>query len=415
MSNFNNFDDKENDSTFSLDNVVLEQYEKNEFMQAVINDLKQFFVFANCTCHNKREKCFKEVGFEAFLERHLEFQSLEKKQLEFVLMGQLLAFLNNDKNNPKKYFFNYHFNFKISLCKNTYLKLVGIKDETLRAIKHHLLTEGLMEWQHENMRNLPKVTSRVTIDQELATIVYNFIINYANIYGFPSPGRHMQTDSLAIILLPTEKNYTRVYEDFVTTSRELDSNISVISYKSFVRLWKSLTPHIKFMTSATDLCDVCEILKKKIQYAKNPDEKSKIGLDLKNHKNEVEKEWQYYNNNITISNTHEEIAHICHDWAQNVLIPFSPQQVDQIYFKTAFAVHIFSVCNTKQQPFAQQLNYIIDEDEFLNRTAEKGANITINLVFNALSKFYQREQHLKVTCDNCTGQNKNNLSLFFWS
>src|SRR6266542_2654044 len=180
MSNFNNFDDKENDSTFSLDNVVLEQYEKNEFMQAVINDLKQFFVFANCTCHNKREKCFKEVGFEAFLERHLEFQSLEKKQLEFVLMGQLLAFLNN----------------------------------------------------------------------------------YANIYGFPSPGHHMQTDSLAIILLPTEKNYTRVYEDFVTTSRELDSNISVISYKSFVRLWKSLTPHIKFMTSATDLCDVCEILKK---------------------------------------------------------------------------------------------------------------------------------------------------------
>ena len=40
MSNFNNFDDKENDSTFSLDNVILKQYEKNEFMQAVINDLK---------------------------------------------------------------------------------------------------------------------------------------------------------------------------------------------------------------------------------------------------------------------------------------------------------------------------------------------------------------------------------------
>ena len=76
------------------------------------------------------------------------------------------------------------------------------------------------------MRNLSKVTSCVTIDQELVTIVCNFIINYANIYGFPSPGRHMQTDSLAIILLPTEKkNNTRIYEDFVTTSRELDSNI----------------------------------------------------------------------------------------------------------------------------------------------------------------------------------------------
>ena len=138
-------------------------------------------------------------------------------------------------------------------------------------------------------------------------------------------------------------------------------------------------------------------------------------MDLKNHKNEAEKERQYYSNNITISNTYKEIAHICYDWAQNVPIPFLPQQVGQIYFKTAFAAHIFGVCNTKQQPFTQQLNYIIGEDEFPNGTAKKDANTTINLVFNALSKFYQGEQHLKVTCDNCTGQNKNNLSLFFWS
>ncbi len=32
-----------------------------------------------------------------------------------------------------------------------------------------------------------------------------------------------------------------------------------------------------------------------------------------------------------------------------------------------------------------------------------------------MRRFYQEEQHLKVTCDNCTAQNKNNLSLFFWS
>ncbi|CAG8587353.1 4690_t:CDS:2, partial [Funneliformis caledonium] len=91
----------------------------------------------------------------------------------------------------------------------------SIKDKNLRAIKHHLLTEGLVEQQYENMKNLLKVTSH----------------------------------SLAIILLPTKKNYTRVYENFVITSRELDSYISVISYKSFIQLWKSLTPHVKFMTS----------------------------------------------------------------------------------------------------------------------------------------------------------------------
>ena len=166
------------------------------------------------------------------------------------------------------------------------------------------------------------------------------------------------------------------------------------------------------MIPGTDLCDTCEMLKKNIQYAKDIDEKNKVAFNLKNHKNEAEKERQYYNNNITTSNTSKEIAHICYDWAQNVPIPFSPQQAGQIYFKTAFAVHIFGVCSTKQK---KQLNYLIGENEFPNGSAEKGANTTINLVFNALNKLYQGEQHLKVTCDNCTAQNKNNLSLFFWA
>ncbi len=166
------------------------------------------------------------------------------------------------------------------------------------------------------------------------------------------------------------------------------------------------------MTPGTDLCDTCEALKRSIQYAKNIDEKNKIALDLNNHKKEAEKERQYYNNNITTSNVSKETAHICYDWAQNIPVPFLPQQAGQIYFKTAFTVHIFDVCNTKQK---QQLNYIIGEDEFPSSSAEKGANTTINLVFNALRRFYQEEQHLKVTCDNCTAQNKNNLSLFFWS
>ncbi len=86
----------------------------------------------------------------------------------------------------------------------------------------------------------------------------------------------MQTDSLAIILLLTEKNYTSVYEDFVAVSKELDDSTSIISYKSFIRLWKNLTSHIKFITSGIDLCDTCEALKRSIQYAKNIDKKNKI-------------------------------------------------------------------------------------------------------------------------------------------
>ena len=97
MVNFNKDNDKENSLFSFIEHTFLEQYEDNKFMQTVINDLKQFFSFATCTCRNKKEKCFEKVGFEAFLKRHLEFQSLEKAQLDFVLIGQLLIFFNNEK------------------------------------------------------------------------------------------------------------------------------------------------------------------------------------------------------------------------------------------------------------------------------------------------------------------------------
>ncbi|CAG8639495.1 3010_t:CDS:1, partial [Funneliformis caledonium] len=61
MSNFNNDNDKEN-FFLSIEHTSLEQYEDNELMHIVINDLQQFFSSAICTCHNKKEKCFEKVG-----------------------------------------------------------------------------------------------------------------------------------------------------------------------------------------------------------------------------------------------------------------------------------------------------------------------------------------------------------------
>ncbi|CAG8847155.1 4135_t:CDS:2, partial [Gigaspora margarita] len=61
---------------------------------------------------------------------------------------------------------------------------------------------------------------------------------------------------------------------------------------------------------------------------------------------------------------------------QNVLVPYSPQQISTTYFKSALQAHIFG----------------------------KGANSTINLVYNGLQQFHNCEKHLKVTCDNCSAQ-----------
>ena len=59
------------------------------------------------------------------------------------------------------------------------------------------------------------------------------------------------------------------------------------------------------------------------------------------------------------------------------------------------------------------MNFIIGEDE-LPEGISKGANTTLNMVYHALKEFAKRgKKHLRITYDNCSGQNKNNLSLCF--
>ena len=65
------------------------------------------------------------------------------------------------------------------------------------------------------------------------------------------------------------------------------------------------------------------------------------------HKIQADLKCEHYNQNIILSKTDNNVTHICYDWAQNVSIPYSLQQIGATYFKIAFAVNIFGICNTE--------------------------------------------------------------------
>ena len=58
----------------------------------------------------------------------------------------------------------------------------------------------------------------------------------------------------------------------------------------------------------------------------------------------------------------------------------------------------------------KQINYVLDENELLG----KGPNSMLSLVFNGIKQLNRGEKHLKITCDNAGGQNKNNTTLWFY-
>ncbi|PKK60005.1 hypothetical protein RhiirC2_719416 [Rhizophagus irregularis] len=400
----------------------LEEYEENEMVLDVVHDLMTFFNDTeNCTCRhsNKRDirTCFEKVGFKRFFERHIEIKVLEKSEFELFIKTQLISFkIVNEKNEKKiRHSYRYSFNISLPLCKTAYLKLCNINDYKLTTLQSHLQENGLTQRIHGNTGRVSRRNSRVFVDFNITSSVKEYLTQYGNIFGLPSPMRH-RNDSGNFIYLPTSESYTSVYKKYKEhfyLEHEEDEN--VISYSTFLRLWHDTMPNLKFQPPASDICETCAEFKAKMLAAKsNIDEYNTIKNQYEEHQEVADLERQHYNDNIKKSKHDLSIAHICYDWAQNVTIPYSPQQVGSIYFKTAFAVHLFGVCKTEGGE-TRQINFVVTKDDFPKGVA-KGANTTLNMVYQAIKTFAKDgKKDLHVTCDNCIAQNKNNLSLFFWS
>jgi hypothetical protein len=429
---------EENFNEMHLSNCEFVENSVNYVEDKVYDNLKlkvkEFFDNGKCSCNSK---CFEKIGYERFLIRRVEFESLDKNMRDMVIKGQLLAFQQDENtkkvtaNNRKFSRFNYCFNNSLPICRTTYQALVGVGHSYLDAVIKHLREYGLEERIHGSSGKVPK---NKKLSHDISCEIYNFLKNYADIHGLPSPGRNLNKTSMPVVFLPTSYSYASVYRDYIHAYKnEHGIEVQVICKTTFCRIWKLLIPSLQFMSSKSDLCETCEIMKLDVQYATENEKKLTITEKYLAHLNRAKQERDYYNSNIKnavedgkcnpnvtgsqiLFKSFEGSAHITYDWAQNVQIPYSPQQIGSIFFKSPRKIHLFGVCNTGNFPHTEQTNYVIDEAEMPDDGKQgKGVNCTISLVWHAIQKYNRGEKKLVITCDNCVGQNKNNYSLFFYS
>src|SRR3954453_20132984 len=83
----------------------------------------------------------------------------------------------------------------------------------------------------------------MVIDKDVAEVVKNFLENYAEVHGLPSPGRSVNRITQSIIFLPTEMSYKSVHRDFLAGLEE-DSSFRTLKYDAFRKLWPQLTPQL---------------------------------------------------------------------------------------------------------------------------------------------------------------------------
>src|SRR6266540_2144499 len=148
----------------------------------------------------------------------------------------------------------------------------------------------------------------MVIDINVAAAVKNFLLNYAEVHGLPSPVRNVNRVTQSIIFLPVEMSYKSVHRDFLAGLEE-DSTLHALKYDAFHKLWHQLTPYIQIMSPRTDLCDTCQQLRNDLQFkARKEEEAQDLLKRYKEHLAKAKLERNYYNKNTKVAEDQRKLV-----------------------------------------------------------------------------------------------------------
>jgi hypothetical protein len=186
--------------------------------------------------------------------------------------------------------------------------MLGIGRTHFENVRNHLATNGIIPRVHGNIKRMPRWKTKITIDITVATAVKNFLENYAEIHGLPSPGRSVNRITQAVTFLPAETTYKSVYQNFLS-GLEDNSNLKSLKYDAFRKLWHKLTPEIQIMSPRTDLCDTCQQFRNGLQYnARQEEDARELLKNFKDHLARAKLERNYYNKNTKLAEEQRKLV-----------------------------------------------------------------------------------------------------------
>lgn len=357
------------------------------------------------------------------------YRSLGKKERNYVLLTQLKSFLSHSKysisarskRNRERKKFDYRIGIDRPVCQAVFLFYYGESSKRLDRLKGLVSRDTIIIPVHGNSGRKPQVAYD-KVDREK---VKAFICNFKEIHGLPDPGRDVRKGKGKLrVLLPSIMSFQSVHEEYRQNIEV--SGGTLVGYRTFISIWQTNFPHLKFNDPRSDLCMTCEDFKKRLNQVaaalnEGKDKKrEQLHRDALLHLKHAKRERLYYKANAKVANDDYKkvnsktlhlkpnkpnskniMAHYSWDFAQQLHYPFESQQVGPIFFKTPRKAHLFGVCS---EGIPRQYNYLIDEENF----HEKNANTVISLLDHFFTNYGLGEKWVHLTSDNFAGQNKNN-------
>ena len=175
----------------------------------------------------------------------------------------------------------------------------------------------------------------------------------------PLPGKMPRMKDYTVMMLPSDVTKANLWRQYSRACAE--SSSPDVCLTKFKNIWKLYLPHIAIMKISTDLCDTCQQNNNFIMKSVNCTEAEKSArlkqqedhLALAKecrayYKQQCEDSSEFWNSlsdeQKQSRNQLDGTIHVSFDYAQNVLIPHSPQQVGPIYFKTPRKCHLSGIC-----------------------------------------------------------------------
>lgn len=411
-----------------VENEISEQEHKElclseEKKHSLINQIIKSFSNNPCCSKNCCGK-WKKDDLIKHAEDLLKLSKNDKKLL-------LLAILRNSSINTESTRYSeqrrrLRFTFRYEpfgkMCASAFKLLFYIRTETFKGLLAHLKTSNMSIVPPAHGNKGKCVHTNTLVNRGVIEKIVEFMLALGASQGEYSPGRDTKSGSTKedknpdVLWLPacfTRSTILRMYN-----KQHVDFQISRTAFCSLLDSEPSLR-YIKIRSPRTDMCDFCELQKRRIAGTKPHDESKaeKLTAELLSHQKAYQGERSVYNSERKWAQTDRQkfvagklkagecTDHICIDYGQSIEVPHTADQLGGTFYLHMRNFNLFGICSILEN---SQIFYTYDE-----REAGKGANEVISFLHDFLVSRKIQTPNIRIHADNCTGQNKNKFVMWY--
>ncbi len=402
------------------------QYESNAVMKefSLVKRVSDYLSDKSC-CSKKCCSTWKEDD----LKKHSEdMKCLTKGEKKIVILTVLRnCALNSEKTRYSGQRLRVRFAFRYEpfgvMCVSAFRLLFDIRIDTFKGLLAHLKTNNMsiLPPLHGN-RGKRSSKPDTLLNRGVIEKVVKFMLKLGEAQGEFSSVKDIKHEGTGkeknpdLLWLPACLNRSALFR--IYNKQYANFPIGRTKFVSLLKTEPRLK-HIRIRSPRSDMCDYCELQKRKIAGTKPHDElkAEKLTMELAAHQKAYQGERSIYNSERKQAmadgkkfrqgklKVEECVEHICIDYGQSIGVPNTADQLGGTYFLQMRNFLLFGIYSGLENTM---MCYTYDE-----RAAGKGANEVISFLHNFLYTRAIQTPNIRIHADNCRGQNKNKYVMWY--